>query len=151
MVPNFHQNLISSSLYHLGPLHKSSLQSIHNFLRIVAHTQTDRQTNKQTIATENITSFAKEVINKKIQKKIKRIVRVLTDKIFENYPWGKLTSYVINTHGKNKLPCDVFYHLECQWLRNQLPELSGCITTLTVRNTPWGQLSIKVWQGPWPT
>ena len=31
------------------------------------------------------------------------------------------------------------------------PELSGCITTLTVCNTPWGQLSIKVWQGPWPT
>ena len=31
------------------------------------------------------------------------------------------------------------------------PELSGCITTLTVCNIPWGQLSIKVLQGPWPT
>ena len=30
------------------------------------------------------------------------------------------------------------------------PELSGCITTLIVRNTPWGQLSINLWQGLWP-
>ena len=57
-----HQNLISSSLYYPGPLHKISSQSVYNFLSNVVHRQTDRQTNKQTNATKNITSFAKEVI-----------------------------------------------------------------------------------------
>ena len=57
-----HQNLISSSLYYPGPLHKISLQSVHNVLSNVVHRQTDRQTNRQTNATKNITSFAKEVI-----------------------------------------------------------------------------------------
>ena len=28
------------------------------------------------------------------------------------------------------------------------PELSSCITTLIVGNTPWDQLSIKVWHSP---
>ena len=60
--PDHHQNLISSSLYYPGPLHKISSQSVHNFLSNVVHRQTDRQTNKQTNATKNITSFAKEVI-----------------------------------------------------------------------------------------
>ena len=55
--PDHHQNLISSSLYYPGPLHKISSQSIHNFLGNVV----DRQTNKQTNATRNITSFAKEL------------------------------------------------------------------------------------------
>ena len=54
--PDHHQNLISSSLYYLGPLHKMSSQSVHNFMSNV-----HRQTNKQTNATKNITSFAKEV------------------------------------------------------------------------------------------
>ena len=56
--PDHHQNLISSSLYYPGPLHKISSQSVHTFLSNV-----HRQTNKQTNATKNITSFAKEVIN----------------------------------------------------------------------------------------
>ena len=43
------QNLISSSLYYPGPLHKISSQSIHNFLSNVVHRQTDRQTNKPTL------------------------------------------------------------------------------------------------------
>ena len=64
--PDHHQNLISSSLYYSGPVHKISSQSVHNFLSNVVHRQTDRQTDRQihklTNATKNITSFAKEVI-----------------------------------------------------------------------------------------
>ena len=67
--PDHHQNLISSSLYYSGPVHKISSQSVHNFLSNVVHRQTNKQTNKQTNrqtdkltnATKNITSFAKEV------------------------------------------------------------------------------------------
>ena len=66
--PDHHQNLINSSLYYSGPVHKISSQSVHNFLSNVVHRhtnrQTDRQTDKQTNATKNITSFAKEVIRK---------------------------------------------------------------------------------------
>ena len=58
--PDHHQNLISSSLYYSGPVHKISSQSVHNFLSNVVHRQTDKLTN----ATKNITSFAKEVISK---------------------------------------------------------------------------------------
>ena len=57
-----HQNLISSSLYYSGPLHKISSQSGHNFLSNLVHRQINRQTDKLTNATKNITSFAKEVI-----------------------------------------------------------------------------------------
>ena len=46
--PDHHQNLISSSLYYSGPVHKISSQSVHNFLSNVVHRQTDRQTDKQT-------------------------------------------------------------------------------------------------------
>ena len=42
-----HQNLISSSLYYSGPVHKMSSQSVHNFLSNVVHRQTDRQTNQR--------------------------------------------------------------------------------------------------------
>ena len=52
--PDHHQNLISSSLYYPGPLHKISSQSVHNFLSNVV--QTDRQTDKQTNATKNTRS-----------------------------------------------------------------------------------------------
>ena len=52
-----HQNLISSSLYYPGSLHKITLQFVHYFVSNVVHRQTNRQTN----ATKNITSFAKEV------------------------------------------------------------------------------------------
>ena len=64
--PNHHQNLISSSLYYPEPLHEISSQSVYNFLSNIVLRQTcaDRQTNKQTNATKNITSFAKEVIIK---------------------------------------------------------------------------------------
>ena len=60
--PDHHQNLISSYLYYSGPIHKISSQSVHNFLSNVVHRQTNRQTN----ATKNITSFAKEVITKNV-------------------------------------------------------------------------------------
>ena len=43
-----HQNLISSSLYYSGPVHKISSQSVRNFLSNVVHRQTDKQTNRQT-------------------------------------------------------------------------------------------------------
>ena len=46
--PDHHQNLISSSLYYSGPVHKISSQSVHNFLSNVVLRQTDRQTNRQT-------------------------------------------------------------------------------------------------------
>ena len=57
-----HQNLISSSLYYSWPLHKISSQSIHNLLSNVVHRQTDKQTN----ATKNITSFAKELTKENV-------------------------------------------------------------------------------------
>ena len=60
--PDHHQNLISSSLYYSGPVHKISSQSVHNFLSNVVHRQTNKQTDRQTNATKNITSFAKEVM-----------------------------------------------------------------------------------------
>ena len=46
--PDHHQNLISSSLYYSGPVHKIPSQSVHNFLSNVVHRQTDRQTDRQT-------------------------------------------------------------------------------------------------------
>ena len=42
--PNHHQNLISSSLYYPGPLHKISSQSVYNFFSNVVHRQTDKPT-----------------------------------------------------------------------------------------------------------
>ena len=47
--PDHHQNLISSSLYYPGPLHKISSQSVHNFLSNVVHRQTNKQTDKPTL------------------------------------------------------------------------------------------------------
>ena len=61
--PDHHQNLIISSLYYIGPLHKISSQSVHNVLSNV-HRQTDVQNN----ATKNITPFAKEVISRRTQR-----------------------------------------------------------------------------------
>ena len=46
--PDHHQNLISSSLYYSGPVHKISSQSVHNFLSNVVHRQTNKQTDRQT-------------------------------------------------------------------------------------------------------
>ena len=60
--PDHHQNLISSSLYYPGPLHKLSSKSIHNLLSNV-----HRQTKWQTNTTKNITSFAKEVRNRPLE------------------------------------------------------------------------------------
>ena len=57
-----HQNLLNSLLYYPGPLHKIPLQSVYNFLSNVVHRQTDKKTDRQTNATKNITSFAKEII-----------------------------------------------------------------------------------------
>ena len=44
--PDHHQNLISSSLYYPGPLHKIASKSVHNFLSNVAHKQTNKQTDR---------------------------------------------------------------------------------------------------------
>ena len=44
--PDHHKNLISTSLYYSGPLHKISFQSVHNCLSNVVHRQTNRQTNQ---------------------------------------------------------------------------------------------------------
>ena len=61
--PDHHQNLISSSLYYSGPVHKISSQSVHNFLSNVVHRQTNKQTDRQTNQRyQKITFFAKEVI-----------------------------------------------------------------------------------------
>ena len=46
--PDHHQNLISSSLYYSGPVHKISSKSVHNVLSNVVHRQTNRQTDRQT-------------------------------------------------------------------------------------------------------
>ena len=45
--PDHHQNLISSSLYYSGPVHKISSKSVHNFLSNVVHRQTNKQTNQR--------------------------------------------------------------------------------------------------------
>ena len=45
--PDYHQNVISSSLYYPGPLPKISSQSVHNFLNNVVHKQTNKQTNQR--------------------------------------------------------------------------------------------------------
>ena len=45
--PDHHQNLISSSLYYPGSLHKISSQSVHNFLSNVVNRQTDKQINQR--------------------------------------------------------------------------------------------------------
>ena len=45
--PDHHQNLISSSFYYSGPLHKISSQSVYNFLSNVVHRQTDKLTNQR--------------------------------------------------------------------------------------------------------
>ena len=45
--PDHHQNLISSSWYYSGPLHKISSQSVYNVLSNVVHRQTDKQTNQR--------------------------------------------------------------------------------------------------------
>ena len=46
--PDHNENEITCSFYHLGPLHKISSQSFHNFLSNIAKGQTDRKTNKHT-------------------------------------------------------------------------------------------------------
>ena len=58
--PDHHQNLISSSLYYSGPVHKFHPNPFITFWVMLF---TDKQTDRQTNATKNITSFAKEVIN----------------------------------------------------------------------------------------
>ena len=47
--PDHHQNVISSSLYYPGPLHKISSQSVQNFLSNIVHRQTNKQTDKPTL------------------------------------------------------------------------------------------------------
>ena len=84
--PYHHQNLISSSLYYSGPIHKISSQSVHNFVSNVVHRQTnkqtDRQTNKLTNATKNITSFTKEVIRGIFENKIWRTTMKITTAMY---------------------------------------------------------------------
>ena len=47
--PDHHQNLISSSLYYSGPIHKISSQSVHNFLSNVVHRQTNQRHQKHNL------------------------------------------------------------------------------------------------------
>ena len=54
--PDQHQNLISSSLYYPGPLHPNP------FITFWVMLSTDKQTDRQTNANKNVTSFPKEVI-----------------------------------------------------------------------------------------
>ena len=49
---DYHHNVYSSSLHYPGPLHKFSLQSVHNVLSNVIHRQTNKQTDRQTNATK---------------------------------------------------------------------------------------------------
>ena len=56
--PDHQKSLINSLLYYLGPLRKISSQFVHNFQSNVVQRQTDRQTN----TTNNITSFAKNLL-----------------------------------------------------------------------------------------
>ena len=56
--PDHHQSLTSSSLYYAGLLHKMLSQSVHNFLSNVVH----KQTNKQTNAAKNITSYDSSIV-----------------------------------------------------------------------------------------
>ena len=52
--PDHHQNLISSSFHHPRPLHRISLQSVHNVLSNVVHYQTNRQTDKPMLPKPNL-------------------------------------------------------------------------------------------------
>ena len=54
--PDQHQNLISSSLYYPGPLHSNP------FITFWVMLSTDKQTDRQTNANKNVTSFPKEAI-----------------------------------------------------------------------------------------
>ena len=47
--PDHHQNLISSSLYYSGPLHKILSQSVHNFLSNVVHRLTNQRYQKHNL------------------------------------------------------------------------------------------------------
>ena len=89
-----HQNLISSSLYYPGPLHKISLQSIHNFLSDVVHRQTDRQTNRQTNQRYQKHNLLCQGGNTKQKNKIKRNITWL------NPPYSK---HVASNIGKQFL------------------------------------------------
>ena len=55
--PDRHQNLISCSYYHPGPLHRISWQSVHSVLYNIANRQMDKK-DKQTNATENTISLS---------------------------------------------------------------------------------------------
>ena len=66
--PDRHQNLITCCFYHPRRLHKISSQSVDNLLSNVTNRQNK---DKQTNATENITSFAKEVIRHNVDFKRK--------------------------------------------------------------------------------
>ena len=52
--PGHHQNLLRSSLYYPGPLHKISSQSVHNFLSNVVHRQTNKQTRNKHYQKHNL-------------------------------------------------------------------------------------------------
>ena len=47
--PDHHQNLISSSSYYPGSLHKIAFQSVHNFLSNVVHKQTNQHYQKHNL------------------------------------------------------------------------------------------------------
>ena len=63
--PDHSQNLISTLLSHPRPIHKISLQFIHNFLSNVVYKQTDGQTDisRQTNSTKNIRRIGRAQIS----------------------------------------------------------------------------------------
>ena len=70
--PDHHQNLISSSLYYSGPVHKISSQSIHNFLSNVVHRQTNRQTDRQTNQRYQKHKFLSNVVHRQTNRQTDR-------------------------------------------------------------------------------
>ena len=115
-----HQNVISSSVYYPGPLHKISLQSVHNLLNNVVHRQTARQPdrqNRQTNATKNITFFAEEVI---MAFNICQLTRG-TKKLYKTHLSTDLMSITLSQNAACRvmlaelLDLNIFYSDEMDW------------------------------------
>ena len=66
--PDHHQNLISSSLYYSGPVHKISSQSVHNILSNVVHRQTNQRYQKHNLLCQGGNKQTNTPPKKKINK-----------------------------------------------------------------------------------
>ena len=76
------------------------------------------------------------------------IITVMEEVSSEWIDWEGENASILFTFHLIRLEFHLWHN--CITPLNKHPELSGCITTLIVRNTPWGQLSINLWQGLWP-